>query len=341
MSCLFWEKRKYFKWLLIVKVLLLNVSMILKQLTHLLNQWNDFQKITLGLDYSESVAIYAEVHQRIEKCSETLYFLVVKVMPACVLLPKCLTCLYNYFTTDLGSEALVLPFPMWFVWRPFSLSNDNTYWSIKIEFFPFQRFPFDSKNLMGYLVAVALEYMGNVHLYVFSAEFTSLGLGAFLFTISMTEDIKNNLSSINKIVKNKRAPLEFNKKIRHCIQLNLDGRQLKANSIQKLFLFWKCNKISRFVFRLVQTFSNEIQPINVALYTWIFTAICGSLLMIQMELVELFFHFFYESIPVYCPILCFCFSHTQIPTSLFSSQWYFMHLLHSVWYLCHVKLDNG
>lgn len=61
------------------------------------------------------MAIYVEINERVEKICEIIYFIVAKMTPACVVFPKFFGCLLVYFTTDLGSEALVLPLPMWFV----------------------------------------------------------------------------------------------------------------------------------------------------------------------------------------------------------------------------------
>lgn len=74
-----------------------------------------FWKFTLGLDNPESMTIYVEAIQRIETVCEIIYFVVVKMTPACVVFPKFFASLINYFTTDLGDEALVLPLLMWFV----------------------------------------------------------------------------------------------------------------------------------------------------------------------------------------------------------------------------------
>lgn len=72
-------------------------------------------KIALGLDYPESIPIYVEANERIEKCSEIIHVFAFKLTPICIIMPKVFVCMSNYFTTDLGNEALVLPLPMWFV----------------------------------------------------------------------------------------------------------------------------------------------------------------------------------------------------------------------------------
>lgn len=62
------------------------------------------------------MAIYVEANKRIELISEIVYVLMAKVAPIFSMLPKSFVCLFVYFTTDLESEALVLPIPMWFAY---------------------------------------------------------------------------------------------------------------------------------------------------------------------------------------------------------------------------------
>lgn len=180
-----------------------------------------------GQEYPESKAIYEQTNQRIEKYSEIIYVVVVKVTPVCFVVPKCMGSLLMYFLTDLGSEALKLPIPMWYVcYSIFSFFiNKNLTFLISI----FGRFPFDSRNLIGYLMAVGLEYSANALLYFFNAGLVPLAIGIFLFTLSMTEDIKNNLNSVNEMIKIKGTRPEIYKKITHSIRLHSKAKQLRAN----------------------------------------------------------------------------------------------------------------
>lgn len=111
-------RNKSFQILIVWKKWRLIVSKMLKHLSNFIKlQFNRkwFWKIALGLGNPESMTIYVEAIQRIEKVCEIIYCVVVKVTPACVVLPKFFASLLNYCTTDLGDEALVLPLLMWFV----------------------------------------------------------------------------------------------------------------------------------------------------------------------------------------------------------------------------------
>lgn len=60
------------------------------------------------------------------------------------------------------------------------------------------RFPFDTKNPIGYCVAIVLQYALIAYNFFLLASMVSLGVGAYLFTISMAEYIKDILNAINE-----------------------------------------------------------------------------------------------------------------------------------------------
>lgn len=61
------------------------------------------------------------------------------------------------------------------------------------------RLPFNSKNPIGYAIAVVLEYKSILCGTYFAASLISLGIGSFLFiTNVVTKDVKDILKSINK-----------------------------------------------------------------------------------------------------------------------------------------------
>lgn len=85
--------------------------------------------------------------------------------------------------------------------------------------------------MIGYLIAVALEYAANAFLYFFNAGLVPLGIGGFLFILSITENIKNNLNSVNEMAKAKGTRAEIYGRISHSIQLHSDAKQLSKNSV--------------------------------------------------------------------------------------------------------------
>lgn len=93
---------------------------------------------------------------------------------------------------------------------------------------PIARFPFNTKNLIGYLTAVTLECAMGVCLFHFTACIFSWCIGCFLFIVAMVEDIKVNLHSIRKHLKTGGDRSQTLKKVLHFIQLHTDAKQLSV-----------------------------------------------------------------------------------------------------------------
>lgn len=96
-----------------------------------------------------------------------------------------------------------------------------------------KRLPFDTKNLCGYLMGMALQSIIIRCACIFSANFLSLGIGCFIFVISSIRDMKGTLRSINKnaksneIVANRSRSL---KRLSEFIQLHSKTKQLSLKS---------------------------------------------------------------------------------------------------------------
>lgn len=66
----------------------------------------------LGSKIPASKAIYAETNRQVEKWSKFIFLGIAEVTPICLVWPKFVVSLITYLTTDLGNDALELPFPM-------------------------------------------------------------------------------------------------------------------------------------------------------------------------------------------------------------------------------------
>lgn len=53
------------------------------------------------------------MNRLVEKMSKAIHFAVIKLGVPAFILPKAIFSYFIYFTTDIGNEAFVLPFPMW------------------------------------------------------------------------------------------------------------------------------------------------------------------------------------------------------------------------------------
>lgn len=68
---------------------------------------------------SESDSISKECYEKTKSRNETwiklLVLSIIKVSHVGITTPNLVISYFNYFSTDLGSDAFILPFPMWFV----------------------------------------------------------------------------------------------------------------------------------------------------------------------------------------------------------------------------------
>lgn len=75
----------------------------------------------VAFKYSGSQSFLKETHQRLEKLSGTLFFLIANVTPITVVLLPFIYSFSIYFTTDSGPDAFILPLPMWWACRKYVL----------------------------------------------------------------------------------------------------------------------------------------------------------------------------------------------------------------------------
>lgn len=67
----------------------------------------------LGLEDPMSKMIYTKTNGKIHKTARILNILLVGMSPFLTIVPPVLVSMVTFFTTDLGADALQLPFPMW------------------------------------------------------------------------------------------------------------------------------------------------------------------------------------------------------------------------------------
>lgn len=158
----------------------------------------------LGQKYPESIAMYDKTNRLSEKCGKILLFVTLKLTFNCLILARCIGSFITYFTMDMGGDSFVLPVPMWWerdkTERFIKFFYKKKYWRKEIVFFfsnEIWRFPFDTKNPIGYLVACSLQYIHLAYEAFFIVNTASLGLGSYFFAMTAIEDVKSILRSIN------------------------------------------------------------------------------------------------------------------------------------------------
>lgn len=144
------------------------------------------------------------------------------------------------------------------------------------------RFPFDTSNLIAYLIAVASQFKMIALIALFVASTTSLGIGSYLLIDSTIRCNKCNLNSINDRAKAEKDPSEVFNQLSEFIQLHSNSKELIFLPIVLLchFLNFGCC-----FSRLFGDFCAIFQPMIVVLFTWSVINTCGAMLMIQIEVV--------------------------------------------------------
>lgn len=145
-----------------------------------------------------------------------------------------------------------------------------------------RRFPFNWKTPFGYLIAYALEYMGAVHSISIVLCQTTFIIASYWMLISLGKDITNELNTINAAQEDR---LELTMKLSNVIHLHSNAKQLSDFTIFfKRHLSWELQLDFNF-FRLVRDFLNAYEFNILIHFFWTILSICGTLLLIQMELV--------------------------------------------------------
>lgn len=93
------------------------------------------------------------------------------------------------------------------------------------------RLPFDCDNLLQYLAVVMLEYVVTRYTFVVVAAGASFGVGAYLFAVSISDDIKSILKSMNNDAKSKRNSSKALKHISNYIQVQAVLKQLSYKDL--------------------------------------------------------------------------------------------------------------
>ena len=70
---------------------------------------------SVGIENPVSKKIYEEVNEKVENRTKWMYLAIVQASIPGLLLSNFMVSFYIYFTSDLGNESFMLPFPVWWV----------------------------------------------------------------------------------------------------------------------------------------------------------------------------------------------------------------------------------
>lgn len=140
--------------------------------------------------------------------------------------------------------------------------------------------PFDWKNPICYFIVFVTQFVSFYFLLYCCTCIISFLIGSCLILISFTEDMKTQLGSLkqtNGRLENLKILSEFIESHAKAKQLNLIFHHECTKPKLKLTIF------SRFVYDFIDYFSIVIT----AYYVWSICTISSTLLVVQMEIVEL------------------------------------------------------
>lgn len=158
-----------------------------------------------GLKFEDVKAIYGHTNQQIElQLTRISYFFFAKFTPASLCLPNFVLSFVNYFATDLGNDAFVLPIFMWF--------------------------PFEWNDPIRYVLITVLQYtMVDITMIPISCT-VSVVIGSLLWLQSIEKDIDHGLNGINANMKKRKTQKRIPKQLLDFVKLHTDAKQLSPNA---------------------------------------------------------------------------------------------------------------
>lgn len=135
-------------------------------------------------------------------------------------------------------------------------------------FYENSRLPFDWQNPVGFSVTIALLYI-----FIFTVSYAAISIVVFaiaisLMLITLTKDIISHLKTFNE-----------------------DAKQMEKHPLRLVKQFTRLVETHSNAMQLARDFSELSKMMCTILFGWGILAICGTLLMLQMELVECFIQF--------------------------------------------------
>lgn len=152
---------------------------------------------------------------------------------------SCQNCAAIYNVTEIYCEHLPLLYNCWFI-IAHGYTCIATSHVVSLLFYPLLtklqrnftfdlnifRFPFDVKNLFGYLIACVLEYTMVSYVFYFIACIISLSIESFVILMGLINDLNDNLKTINEIVKTNGTHFQIMCQLYEFVQFHSQAKQL-------------------------------------------------------------------------------------------------------------------
>lgn len=129
----------------------------------------------------------------------------------------------------------------------------HLFFSQSFESTTFARYPFDWRNPLGYLYAVAFQYIACVYVFTFLSCAIFFGIGAFLLAVSIIKVVRNDLKLFNENALADENRLLILKRLIDFIENHSAVKKLSVSSqnFHALFnkIYNKNNNIFHFIFQ--------------------------------------------------------------------------------------------
>lgn len=148
-----------------------------------------------------------------------------------------------------------------------------------------RRFPWDWQTPTGYFLAVIIQYIQTVYLFLFASISFSIGIGGFLFGNTVMKDMCAIINSINDNAQFDGNRTQMMEQLSQLIETH--SFALELSEMHSVFGLVETILTSLIrIFRFFYEFFNIIKLICTVFLTWCLVVICASLLLFQEEIVE-------------------------------------------------------
>lgn len=119
----------------------------------------------------------------------------------------------------------------------------------------------------------------------------SFMIGSRWMFLSFAKDIKSNWNSAEEMSSSKGSPQKFKQQIYKCIQIHSTAKELRWIRTKFMMCYFSCSfNLTHFcfvhlIFRFVSEFSSIYEFTITVYFVWSLLTICGTLLLVQIELV--------------------------------------------------------
>lgn len=183
-----------------------------------------------------SKAIYEKTNKRIESVTRTFTSIHLSLSVPFVMIPNLIISFFIYFTTNSGSEAFRMPFPVWWVLSR-AIFSIILIWMFEaviqkhLPFPPLTRLPFNWRTPFGYLIAFSIQYVTVHNMAQIFACYVNFFFGLYQMLMSLVEDIKSELTILCEPADTNNHPIDVKQKLSEFIEFHSEVKQLSKQRI--------------------------------------------------------------------------------------------------------------